>query len=115
MKSGTIRPEDRVVWVGDPEVLVVGSSVKAYEVTRTHVGVEKLGGTYEERQRGDLEWYRRGTQFVSCEEAARRKIEPWYSSLPPSMGGTYVRDPSAPRKTAAEVLDIFSPIKGPTR
>ena len=104
MKSGRIQPGDRIVWVGDPEALPIGSSVKAYEVTRTQVGVAKIGGTYAERSYGELEWYRRGTQFISCEEAARRGIEPWRSYLPPSMGGTYVRDPNRPQRGTPDIL-----------
>ena len=81
MRSGVIREQDRVVWVGDPEVAPVGSSYKARAVTQTHVALDPIGGTYQERQQ-NVVWYRRGFQVVSCQEAANRGIEPWASSMP---------------------------------
>lgn len=80
MRSGRIQEEDRVVWVGDDAICPVGSSMKAREVTRTHVAVDPINGTYEERL-NDLEWWRRGVEIVSCREAAKRGIEPWATAL----------------------------------
>ncbi len=81
MRSGHIAVEDRVVWVGDPSVVAPGSSFKAREVTRTQVAIDPIHGTYQQRL-NDLEWYKRGTEIVSCREAQRRGIEPWASSMP---------------------------------
>jgi hypothetical protein len=73
MRSGTIREQDRVVWVGDTKARPAGSSGKAREVTRSRVEVDWGGGTTGE--------HRRGAEVVSCAEAARRGIEPWASAF----------------------------------
>lgn len=113
MRSGRIQEEDTVVLVEGYRDSEPGSSFKAREVTRTHVAIDDYwDSTYEERMMdpNSVVRLRRGTEVVSCREAAKRGIEPWATAF--SLEGTAASlERAKVRRESADYvrLDILNP------
>lgn len=101
MRSGRIQGGDRVVLVEGYRDSGPGSSYTAREVTRTHVAIDDYwDATYDDRMAGAVVWLRRGTEVVSCLEAARRGIGLWAEA--------FAKHPR-PEKRSYTPVDIFNP------